>query len=187
MFTRSVMEARSFFDGASWTLMSTPDDLLYGVWGSGPDDIFAVGEAGLVLRRNQTAWSVMQTPPTRPSNLRAVGDMGTLVHYDGIAVDPGRAHARFDGRLEVHQWRRQGCLRGRHQGRCLASQRSLRASARDEVILREAARVPIDERVVDPVRDRRRLFGSKRTCAAAQDRVRGRAELAHGLAVHGRQ
>ena len=32
---------------------------LYAVWGSGPDDIWAVGRGGAMARWNGTAWSVV--------------------------------------------------------------------------------------------------------------------------------
>ena len=67
---------------------------LYGVWGSGPDNIFAVGDSGTILHYNGTAWTAMDSGST--SNLKgvwgsalndvyAVGDSGIILHYNGTA------------------------------------------------------------------------------------------------------
>jgi hypothetical protein len=44
--------------------MASPDNY-YGVWGSGPNDIFVVGDNGRIVRYNGTAWSVMNSGTDR--------------------------------------------------------------------------------------------------------------------------
>ena len=88
-------------DGATWERQDsgTPGRLA-GVWGSGPKDVFAVGDEGTILRHDGMNWTGMESGTT--VQLRAVwgtdrddvyaaGDLGTLLHYDGNA----------DGRWEV--------------------------------------------------------------------------------------
>jgi len=71
---------------------STNDDL-HAVWGSGPTDVFGVGDNGTVLHFNGLTWTQQQTGApvnlrgvwgTGPKDVFAVGDKGTIVHYDGI-------------------------------------------------------------------------------------------------------
>ncbi len=81
-----------------WTEMSsgTTHDLL-SIWGSGADDIFAVGAAGTILHFNGASWLPMTVPAGSSSReLRSVwgssdlgvlvvGSSGTILHYDGLA------------------------------------------------------------------------------------------------------
>jgi hypothetical protein len=62
------------------------------VWGSSPDDIFAVGEHGAIVHFDGTRWELMHRvtdePLTdiwgsAPDDLFAVGMMGTILHFDG--------------------------------------------------------------------------------------------------------
>jgi hypothetical protein len=77
---------------------------LYCVWGSGPNDVFAGGAAGIILHYNGTAWTAMASGITSssinsiwgsgPKDVFAVGDYGTILHYDGnawTAMDSGTA------------------------------------------------------------------------------------------------
>jgi hypothetical protein len=46
-----------------WTVQSTPvTNSLWGVWGPSPTDVFAVGQGGTVLHYNGTSWQSMTTP-----------------------------------------------------------------------------------------------------------------------------
>jgi len=73
--------------------------LLNGVWGSAPDDIYAVGghifpQKQTVLHYDGLRWTTVFTTTgplledvwgSGPNNVYAVGDEGTLLHYDGRA------------------------------------------------------------------------------------------------------
>jgi hypothetical protein len=73
--------------------MPTPTkELLRGVWGTSPTDIFAVGEAGVILRFDGIRWYAMESPTqkalrgvigTGPTDVFAVGEDGLLLHFDG--------------------------------------------------------------------------------------------------------
>jgi len=65
-----------------------------GVWGTAPDDVYALGFAGSILRYDGTGWSEMDsgTDETLYSvwgavsdDVYAVGYAGVVVHYDGTA------------------------------------------------------------------------------------------------------
>lgn len=77
----------------SWQQRSTLGPLT-AIWGSAPDNVWAVGQAGRVLRFDGVAWRAMDASTT--SDLSAVwgtgpsdvfiGDVnGTVMHYDGTA------------------------------------------------------------------------------------------------------
>lgn len=74
----------------------------FDVWGTAPDDIYAVGSAGLVMHWDGRSWSeVVGVPPVafdllsisgnRPDETHPAGDIyvvglgGTILHYDGVA------------------------------------------------------------------------------------------------------
>lgn len=82
------------WDGATWSL--TQRDIqtgLFGLWGTGSDDVFAVGDGGAVLRWNGNLW-VPQTGGGRgnlhgiwgsgPADIWAVGEDAAL-HWDGTS------------------------------------------------------------------------------------------------------
>lgn len=81
------------FNGTAWTDMSAPTtQRLRAVWGSGPTNVFAVGQAGTIIRYNGTAWSTMSSPTTAnlvgisgaSANLIfAVGEDGSILRFDG--------------------------------------------------------------------------------------------------------
>lgn len=70
---------------------------LRGVWTSGPNSAFVVGESGAIVRYDGTRWSQMSHPlsgtatallgvwGTGPDNVFVVGAAGTILHYDGTA------------------------------------------------------------------------------------------------------
>jgi hypothetical protein len=78
-----------------WTAFDTQStDVLYAIWGSGPGDVWAVGDHGTIrhFTAGATRWNIIESPTTAklrgvwgsgPSDVWAVGDEGTLLHYDG--------------------------------------------------------------------------------------------------------
>ncbi len=68
---------------------------LFGVWGSGPTDAWAVGDKGTILHWNGATWLARQAPTTKalravggtgPSDVWMVGDDGVALHFDGTAL-----------------------------------------------------------------------------------------------------
>jgi len=66
--------------------------LLEGVWGSGPGDVFAVGDGGFIVHFGGSAWSAMTSGTQQllsgvwgsgRDDVFAVGDGGTIVHFNG--------------------------------------------------------------------------------------------------------
>lgn len=92
------------WDGSALTRMETPSDspIVFGIWGSGPDDVFAVGGlgrlAGFVWRYDGTAWTELELPEgfggqslfkvwgTGPGDAWIVGTDGALLRWDGSAL-----------------------------------------------------------------------------------------------------
>jgi hypothetical protein len=75
---------------------------LYGVWGSGPADVWAVGDKGTIRHytANTKQWLAAPSSTTEnlrgiwgsgPSDIWAVGENGTLLHYDGRTWSPATA------------------------------------------------------------------------------------------------
>src|SRR6185369_2535672 len=67
---------------------------LYGVWGDGPNNVFAVGMNGVIQHYDGKTWSAMDSGTTETlysisgttaSDVYAVGQAGTGLHYDGYA------------------------------------------------------------------------------------------------------
>jgi hypothetical protein len=84
---------RMHYDGSTWrsgargTLLS-----LQGVWGSAPDDVWAVGAAGTILHYDGQAWTAIASSTEAsldgvwgrgPRDVYAFGDRGTILHWDG--------------------------------------------------------------------------------------------------------
>ena len=68
------------------------DRVLWSVWSSSPNDVFAVGERGTIIHFDGHHWTTMATPTDRhlhgiwgssATNVYAVGQVGTILHYDG--------------------------------------------------------------------------------------------------------
>ena len=67
---------------------------LWGVWGAGPTDLFAVGDSNTILHFDGWLWRKMEDDPEKSDAFKCVwgrsgrdvyaaGDDGTLQHYDG--------------------------------------------------------------------------------------------------------
>jgi len=98
-------------DSASWTLdHTTTDGALLGVWGSGPNDVWAVGgqaDRSLVLHGDGTSWTQIPVSSTAmlyliygfsDSDVYAVGEGGLILHYDGqswVRVESGTSVSLF--------------------------------------------------------------------------------------------
>ncbi|MCZ7584067.1 MAG: hypothetical protein M5R36_12425 [Deltaproteobacteria bacterium] len=77
----------------TWTAMDsgvTGD--LYGVWGTGPSDVYAVGANSRVLHYDGVAWAQVTVPPagtlygvwaSSPTDVYAVSENSAILHYDG--------------------------------------------------------------------------------------------------------
>ncbi len=91
------------YDGTSWSMFNVPAAMnmsgmtLTSVWGSGSNDVWAVGDGGLAAHYDGTAWSVVDLGTT--ANLTAVmgtsarsvwvaGASGTILHWDGATWKP---------------------------------------------------------------------------------------------------
>jgi hypothetical protein len=89
------------YDGAAWTMVELPELTvdskgLFKVFGVAPDDVWAVGDAGLLLHWDGSTWTQVEVDTasdlislwgTGADELLAVGGRanGTLVRYDGTA------------------------------------------------------------------------------------------------------
>ena len=89
------------WDGDAWTRVNLPEvdrefDALLKVWGTGPDDVFAIGHRGVILHWDGAAWTqqlagttadIVSLWGTGPDEILAVGGRanGVLARYDGAA------------------------------------------------------------------------------------------------------
>ena len=83
------------YDGSSWQpLAGAGDRPLNAVWGTGPSDVFAVGEGGAILHFDGSTLAPMTSPTLETlvdvygntsRDVFAVGLTGTILHYDGTA------------------------------------------------------------------------------------------------------
>ena len=90
------------YDGMRWAEMDSGSDVdLWGVWGSDPNDVWAVGGnipdgPPIILHYDGMAWSSVEVPMldrsstallkvwgTSSANVFAVGQLGVIVKYDG--------------------------------------------------------------------------------------------------------
>jgi hypothetical protein len=65
-----------------------------GIWGSAPDDVWAVGNSGVILHFDGVDWTSVTSPTTAPligvwgrsaNEVYAVGSGGVMIRYDGSA------------------------------------------------------------------------------------------------------
>ncbi len=82
------------YNGNQWTVMESPDASgnLEGIWGTSSNDVFAVGDGGVILHHDGSAWKQMESHTIEdlfdvrgfsPSDVYAVGRNGTFLHFDG--------------------------------------------------------------------------------------------------------
>jgi hypothetical protein len=86
----------NFFAGSPTAWTSVPSGTtnnLIGVWGSGPNDVWAVGRGGTILHWNDSAWTAVPSSTTAnlfgvwgsgPNDVWATGG-GTILHWNGSA------------------------------------------------------------------------------------------------------
>jgi hypothetical protein len=82
----------------AWEQISPQGGLsLRSIWGLSASDIYSVGDAGMILHYNGTAWSTMASGTTAniygvwgsgSDNVYAVGKGGLILHYDGFSWSP---------------------------------------------------------------------------------------------------
>jgi hypothetical protein len=97
------------YEDGTFTPMTTPGtQTVFGIWGSSPDDVWAVGgdstaTGGFAWRLEGDAWVPEATLPTDvptraaiwkvygtgPDDVWLVGSMGVSLHWDGSALSPG--------------------------------------------------------------------------------------------------
>lgn len=94
------------FNGLTWTeyrseyFLSKGDTVypLRSVWGSSPDDVWAVGDFGTIVHWDEVEWRKVESPTTDvlndiwgtgPNNIYAIGisisNQSKLLHYDGLS------------------------------------------------------------------------------------------------------
>jgi hypothetical protein len=90
-----TVEAVTACPAGQWCVEAAPAATrLHGVWAVTAEDVFAVGDAGTILRRTSDTWTAMASGTA--SNLRGVwatgssdvwagGVSGTVLHFDGAA------------------------------------------------------------------------------------------------------
>ncbi|RPJ61789.1 MAG: hypothetical protein EHM23_05675 [Acidobacteria bacterium] len=86
------------FSQGVWEWQSPlPRVSLFGVWGSAPDDVFAVGAKGTILHYDGSSWTDMDPHTgtgfngvwgTSSTNVLAVGTGGTVLRFDGSQWTP---------------------------------------------------------------------------------------------------
>lgn len=68
------------WSGTAWTAMSFPAPVatkLRSVWGSGPSNVYAVGDGGVALRYNGSSWTALTVPTVSGNPLNFVAVWGT--------------------------------------------------------------------------------------------------------------
>ncbi len=86
------------YDGSTWAnAYVSPDDSMAGIWGSGPSDVFTVGQDGDIARFNGSSWTTARVDPPSgltgyhaifgigADNIYAVGNGGLIEHFNGTA------------------------------------------------------------------------------------------------------
>lgn len=84
-------------DGWCWQRPLPFGASLASAWGSGPNDVWAVGARGTIVHYDGTAWKIVPSGThvdltcvsgTSGSDVWAVGARGTLLHFDGATWSP---------------------------------------------------------------------------------------------------
>ena len=95
--TNNTPTALSSIPEWTWQNPLPQGNTLQAVWGSGPNDVFAVGSYGTILHYDGIEWQVMDSGTTQNLNgvwgssgadVFAVGSGGTILHYDGAIWHP---------------------------------------------------------------------------------------------------
>jgi hypothetical protein len=105
--------------GAGWALQKPPSTQhLRAIWGTAPDDIWAVGLAGLILHYDGSAWQKVASPVgigleavwgASADDVYAAGQNGSIIRWDGtrwsIAASQTTEHLRgVFGRADTDVW-----------------------------------------------------------------------------------
>ena len=79
--------------GLGWENPTPTGDAMRGIWGSASNNVYAVGNAGTLMRYNGTSWSLASQRlgedvmwdvwGNTDTDIWAVGDNGAIWHYDG--------------------------------------------------------------------------------------------------------
>lgn len=89
--------------GMTWTSVDSQSTVvLEGIWGSSKDDLWAVGDMGVIRHMVGGAlrWAIVPSPTTEAlhavwgsaaNDVWAVGDFGTILHFDGTTWKPSTA------------------------------------------------------------------------------------------------
>ncbi len=87
-------------DGSNWRLQTVPHINSYDdMWGTGPDNIFVIGNSQAVYHFDGSIWSLQHSGGSTsnwlyaihgnaPDNVFAAGDAGAILHYDGNSWTP---------------------------------------------------------------------------------------------------
>jgi hypothetical protein len=97
-----------------WAAMTPPRDALTAVWGSGTDDVWAVGNTGTIYRYNGKVGSEVTPKPTTQhlrsvsgtaaDDIWAVGYGDTILHYDGSRWSQRRSPTSGRGLILSGVW-----------------------------------------------------------------------------------
>jgi hypothetical protein len=106
------------YNGTSWSTMSHPGGPLYGVWGTSPTNVFAVGDYwgfmgatyNNIIRYDGSSWTPMVSNAQNqfrdvwgsgPTDVWAVGANGLIAHYNGTgnswSITPSSTGYWFEG------------------------------------------------------------------------------------------
>jgi hypothetical protein len=97
----SAVAGSLHWNGSRWSPVAVGSPpttvLLWSVWGSGSNDVWAVGDLGTIFHWDGALWSPVESTTkqrlvrvwgTGPGDVWAVGDFGTIVHWNGTGWAP---------------------------------------------------------------------------------------------------